>query len=91
MRGRESPVAQDVHAFNRFSKEQDFVKETCFTSVLILVAIRWLEKLDWSTDGCMRWYPYKYQTGVVRGVPLYFRHGRQSAGSIPVPRAVVKI
>lgn len=83
------PMPQRVHVFIRGIKMQDLAKETRFDSVLSLLSVWRLKKLNWAVDGCSRWYHYESRTGVVRGVPAYRRHGREFPNSNPVSRAGV--
>lgn len=75
------PLSQRMHAFVCGTKDQDLVEGTRINLVLFLLAIQPLKELNWTVEGCLRWYHYDFRTGVVQGVPAYRLYGRESPKS----------
>lgn len=65
------PVPQYVHEFVCGITVQDLIEETRFDPVFSLLARRRVEKLTWSVEGCLGWYHWGFQNGVVQGAPAY--------------------
>lgn len=83
------PFSQHVHDFERGIMVQDLVEGTQFDPESSLLAMRRLETLNWAVGGCLGWYHFEFWTAVVRGVPVYRRHGLELQTSNPVCRAGV--
>lgn len=80
------PLPQHAIELARGIKGQSFVQGMRFDLVLSLLVVRCVEKPNWAVDSCLGWYRYAFWTGVVRGVPAYWRHVQKFSKSNPVCR-----
>lgn len=72
-----------MHSFLHGIKVQDLDEKTLFRSVWSFLAVRRLEKLSYAIGGCLGWYNYEFQTGLVRCVPTYQQHEQKASDIEP--------